>query len=63
MTESEHDPVESARPSIGRRDRPDALRLGADDRADRKLPADGDVDEDAPDTPRPDAPSGPGAQR
>jgi hypothetical protein len=59
MTEFEHDPVESGRPSLGRRDQPDAIRPDADDRPDRKLPA----DEDAADVDAPDAPSGPGAER
>jgi hypothetical protein len=59
---TEHDPVESARPSIGRRDEPDAIqphRHGADaeDRPHRKLPPDPEEDDtagdDAPDAPRP----------
>ena len=53
MTESEHDPSESARPSLGRRDQPDALRPDADaDRPDRKLPS---VDADGGDTDAGDA--------
>ena len=54
---TEHDPVESARPSIGRRDEPDAIRPDPDDRPHRTLPpdpADDDTASDeAPDTPRP----------
>jgi hypothetical protein len=67
MTEAEHEPTEhtpaeSARPTLGRRDQPDALRPGADERADRKLlpeEDDGEGAEDGPDAPRP-VPSGPG---
>jgi hypothetical protein len=71
MTEAEHEPTEhtpaeSARPALGRRDKPDALRPDADERADRKLLPDEDEDEDdgegaedGPDAPRP-VPSGPG---
>jgi hypothetical protein len=56
---TEHDPVESARPSIGRRDQPDAIRPDSDteDRPHRKLPPDPEEDDtagdDAPDAPRP----------
>jgi hypothetical protein len=63
MTESEPDPaerspVESARPSIGRRDEPDALRPDVDDRPHRTIPPDqeeepGAATEDGPDGPRP----------
>ena len=56
MTYSEHDPVQSARPELGRSDAPDAIRPGATDEPHRKLPP----EDDAPDTP--DAPTGPGAQ-
>jgi hypothetical protein len=60
---AEHDPVESGRPTIGRRDQPDALRPDAEDRPDRKLPPepeeDGAADNDAPDAPRPtESPAG-----
>jgi hypothetical protein len=62
MTESESDPaerspVESARPSIGRRDEPDALRPDAEDRPHRTIPPDqeepGAAAEAGPDAPRP----------
>jgi hypothetical protein len=62
MTESEPDPaerspVESARPSIGRRDEPDALRPDAEDRPHHTIPPDqeeaGAAAEDSPDAPRP----------
>jgi hypothetical protein len=62
MTESEPDPaerspVESARPSIGRRDEPDALRPDADDRPHRTIPPDQEearaAAEGTPDAPRP----------
>jgi hypothetical protein len=49
MTEREHDPVESARPTIGGRDTPDALRPDLDRDSDRKLPE----DEPSPDRPVP----------
>ncbi|TQM03144.1 hypothetical protein [Pseudonocardia kunmingensis] len=48
MTDSEHDPVESARPSLGRRDQPDALRPDAEPGPDRKLPPDDDPVDDDP---------------
>lgn len=53
MTESEHDPTahqpaESARPSIGRSDAPDALRTEPEDERRPKAPPD-----DSPDSPRP----------
>jgi hypothetical protein len=64
MTEREHEPAESARPSVGPRDQPDAIRPGddrsgtdrpdTDEEPDRKLPPD---DEDEPDDrPRPAPP-------
>jgi hypothetical protein len=57
MTEHEHDPVESGKPSIGARDKPDALRPDTEDRPDRKLPPEqkkaGDTTDDSPDSPRP----------
>ncbi len=62
MTQSEPDPaerspVESARPSIGRRDEPDALRPDTDDRPHRTIPPDQDeagaAAEDSPDALRP----------
>lgn len=58
MTDSEHEPVESARPTLGRRDQPDALRpdTDPDDGPDHKLPPDQD-------TPRPAPPPGQDAQR
>jgi len=53
MTESEHDPTEhepaeAARPSIGRRDEPDALRTEPADEPPGEPPPD-----DSPDSPRP----------
>jgi hypothetical protein len=53
MTESErdpteHQPAESARPSIGRRDEPDALRTEPEDEPRGEPPPD-----DSPDSPRP----------
>jgi hypothetical protein len=54
---TDRDPVESARPTIGRRDEPDALRPDTEDRPHRKLPPDpeesGAATEDSPDAPRP----------
>lgn len=64
MTESEHDPVESARPSLDRRDQPDAMRPGAEDTPDRKIPPEDEgPGGDAAGTPAPAAPSGADAQR
>ncbi|HLU59443.1 MAG TPA: hypothetical protein VKZ81_28615 [Pseudonocardia sp.] len=45
---TERDPGESARPSIGRRDQPDAVHPDAPDRRHRA------PDEDSPDAPRPE---------
>jgi hypothetical protein len=72
MTEPEHiehapterGPVESARPSLGRRDEPDKIRPDTDDHPDRTLPPkpeeSGAADQDAPDAPRPaESPVGP----
>jgi hypothetical protein len=59
MPEREHEPAESARPSVGPRDQPDAIRPDGDppdseEEPDRKLPSD---DEDEPDDrPRPAPP-------
>jgi hypothetical protein len=54
---TERDPVESARPSIGRRDQPDALRPDTEDEPHRKLPPDpeesGATTEDLPEAARP----------
>jgi hypothetical protein len=65
---AEHDPVESARPSIGRRDEPDAIRPDPDDRPHRTLPpreedddtaSHGTASDGAPDAPRPtESPAG-----
>jgi hypothetical protein len=44
--ESQHDAVRSARPSLGRRDEPDALRPDVGPGADRKLPPEDDDTED-----------------
>jgi hypothetical protein len=60
---AEHDPVESARPTVGRRDQPDTIRPDVDDQPDRKLPPEpeegGHGDDDAPDAPRPtESPAG-----
>jgi hypothetical protein len=51
MTEREHDPVESARPSIGGRDTPDALRPDTDREPDKTLP---DQETEEPPTPSPE---------
>ncbi|OLS96717.1 hypothetical protein BJF90_43570 [Pseudonocardia sp. CNS-004] len=53
MTEREHEPAESARPSVGPRDRPDAIRPDddrpdGDEEPDRKLPPDEDEPDDGP---------------
>lgn len=54
VTEREHEPAESARPSVGPRDQPDAIRPDTEEEPDRKLPPD---DEDEPgDRPRPAPP-------
>jgi hypothetical protein len=45
---TEREPAESARPSIGRRDEPDALRTEPEDEPRREPPPD-----DSPDSPRP----------
>jgi hypothetical protein len=60
---TERDPLESAQPTISRRDKPDALRPDTDDRPDRKLPPDqedaGATTGDSPDSPRPtESPAG-----
>jgi hypothetical protein len=60
---TEHEPAESARPSIGRRDEPDAIRPDTDDRPHRTLPPDQEDDDaagdEAPDAPRPtESPAG-----
>jgi hypothetical protein len=46
---TEHQPAESARPSIGRSDAPDTLRTEPEDERRPKAPP----DDDSPDSPRP----------
>jgi hypothetical protein len=57
MTESEHSPVESARPELGRRDSPDTIRpdTDANEEPDHKLPA--DEQQQPPPPPPPERPA------
>ncbi len=63
MSESEHEPGQAARPSVRRRDQPDAIRPDTEESPGRTLPPDDDTDKERPDAPRPDAPPGSGTQR